>query len=252
MSAAALVGPSLRARLPRILGVAAFATVFLVAGAIMRAFFRDDAGHVEIGRLFEVGGYPLASTLLLLGWLIGRFPLIAAVVLTAGLFSRDRETGYARLYLARPVSAIAVYGLRFLAMAGIAFLLSAILLPGFDLLMLGEWAGPSTFALIGSQVLIYGGLTALFSLWTRGDAWAAVGVAIGALLWEALIRSQVGIPPGPAALIRFVLPPQWAMLQIEEAFGAGAGLPWEALVWAGGYGVVVLGVAGVVVRSREV
>ena len=45
-----------------------------------------------------------AGLILLIGWLVGRFPMIAALVLMQGAFSSDRAAGYARLYAVRPRS----------------------------------------------------------------------------------------------------------------------------------------------------
>ncbi|MGH7480743.1 MAG: hypothetical protein ACRELV_01195, partial [Longimicrobiales bacterium] len=252
MSAGALVGPTLHNRLPRILGLVAFAGLFLLSALVAATFFRDAEGHVALGELFAVGGYPLASALLLLGWLIGRFPLIAILVLVAGLVSRDRASGRLRLYAARPASLLAVYALRFAVLAVVAFALSALLMPTFDLLLLGDWAGPATFVLILAQVLVYGGLAAFLSVWTRADAWIALGLAVTALVWEAALRApSVSVPEGPRAILTLLLPPQWAMLELESAFAALQPIPWDAFAFTAGYGLAMLLLAGVSLAYRE-
>ncbi len=250
--AAALLLPALRDARPRLLGLVAFGALFLAAGAASRLFLVGPEGRVEVGRLFAVGGYPLASVLLLLGWLLGRYPMIATLVLTAGLFSRDCERGYARLYLTRPVSPLALYGTRLAALLLLAVALSALFMPAFDLLMLGTWAGPATLVLITAEVLVYGGLTALLSVWTRGDAWIALFLAALALVWNAALGGGVAVPPGPRRFIGLVLPPQGALLRLESAFGAVAPIPWDAFLYAAGWGSVLLVLAGVAVRRREV
>jgi hypothetical protein len=78
---------SLRAQRRRLIGLVAFGLLFLAAAATARVFTHSDHGHIEMDRLFELGGTTLVSALLLLGWLIGRFPLIAVLVLCAGIFS---------------------------------------------------------------------------------------------------------------------------------------------------------------------
>ena len=47
-----------------------------------------------------------------------------------------------------------LYGLRLLVLMAMAFIMSALLLPTFDLLMLGEWAGP-----VAVEVQMPGGRT---------------------------------------------------------------------------------------------
>ncbi|MBI4409069.1 MAG: hypothetical protein HY561_05145, partial [Gemmatimonadetes bacterium] len=182
MSVGAAVALSLRSQRRRLLGLLAFAALFLAAGLTARVLAVGPDGHVELDPLFLTGGYTLVSALLLLGWMLGRYPLIATLVLLAGFISHDVHAGYARLYHVRPVSPLRFYAARFAALAAGAFLVSAVLLPAFDLLMLGTWAGPATFVLILSYVLAYGGLVALLSVWTRADAWVALLLAITAMI----------------------------------------------------------------------
>jgi hypothetical protein len=231
----------------------AFAGLFLAAGATVRLLAADPHGHPDPDRLFAIGGYPLVSGLLLLGWVLGRYPLIATLVLLAGLFSHDRDRGFARTYHVRPTSLTAVYGWKFLTLAGTAFLLAAVLMPLFDLIMLGTWAGPATFVLILANVLVYGGLTALFSVWTRADAWAALAAFIAAMVWHTLIVADlVEFPPGARDFVSLVLPPHGAMLRLEGAFAAVEPIPWDAFAVAAAYGLFALVLAGVMLRIREI
>lgn len=253
MSSLALARLTLAARKKRVIAMVAFGTVFLVAGLASRMLLRDAEGHVELDAVFEVGGYTLASALILMGWVLGRFPLIATVVLLAGVFSGDRDAGYARIYSTRPVSLLGVYTVRFAVLAGAAYLLSALLLPVFDLLLLGTWAGPATLVLILAHVLVYGGLMAVLSLWTRTDAWIAIFLAAAAIVWHALITGgALFVPPGVRDVITFLLPPQAALLQLEGAFAGVEPIPWSAFVHAAGYGVVLLGLAAVTFYRREI
>ncbi len=247
-----MVGLALRDSLPRLLGLTALGALFLLAGGVSRVFLVGDEGRVEIGRLFLVGGYPLASGLLLLGWLLGRFPVIAALVLTAGIFSRDRERGWVRLVASRPVSIPAVYGLRLATLLSLAFVLSALVMPLFDLLMLGQWAGYATFVLIMANLAVYGGLTALLSVWFRADAWIALLLALAGLVFDAAVRADVGIPAGPRDVVGFLLPPQSAILRLEQAFGAVQPVPWDAFAYAVGYGVAAILLAYLSLRVREI
>jgi hypothetical protein len=254
VSAAALVGPALLALRRRMLGLLAFSLLFLAVAAGTRLLAPTHDGHVEVEQLFQIGGYPLVSGLLLLGWVLGRFPLIAALVLLAGIFSHDRAMGYARIYAVRPVSRLATYGMRFAVLAGIAFILSTLLLPAFDVLLIGQWAGPGTFVLIAAYVLVYGSLVALLSVWTRADAWIALALAISAILWHAL-RTGGALDATPVALreaLSIILPPHGALFQIETAFASLQPVPWAAFAYVLAYAAVLLVLAGVSLVRREI
>lgn len=252
MSGISIAALTLRERRRRVLGLVAFAGLFLAAGVTASLFARDEHGHVNIDQLFVVGGFPLVSGLLLVGWFIGRYPLIAALVLLAGIFSHDHANGFTRIYSVRPTSLLRIYGVRFAILGAVAFLLSALLMPIFDLIMLGTWAGPATFILILANLLVYGGLVALLSVWIRADVWVAVGLAIFAIIWDALRRADaLLVPNGLADFMSFILPPQAALLQLEEAFGNLQPIPWDAFAYAAIYGVALLALAGVGLLRRE-
>lgn len=251
-AALALAWLELRARRKRLLALTAFAALFLAAGLTARLLVAGEDGHVDADQLFIVGGYPLVSALLLLGWILGRFPFIATLVLMAGIVSGDRASGQARLYAVRPAAPHLLYATRFLVLAAAAFVLSAILLPAFDLLLLGTWAGPATLVLILANVLAFGGLVTILSVLTRADAWVALFLALAALVWNALrAASKLTVPIGVRDLVSFLLPPQAALLRLEDAFGSLQPIPWDAFLYVAGYGAVLLLLAGVLLRRRE-
>lgn len=246
-----LAGLELLARRRRILALLAFAGVFLAAAATAAALGRE-AGHVEMDTLFQLGGYPLISGLLLVGWLIGRFPLLATLVLLGGVVAHDRETGHARMLAARPVSPLLLYGARFVVLAGLAFALSAILMPLFDLIMLGRWGGGATLALILAHVVVWGGLTALLSTLTGLDAWLALLLGLFAMVWASLTQATlVPLAPPLAEALTFVLPPVRQLFALEAAFAGVEPVPWDAFWFAMGYGALMLIVAGWLLRRRE-
>jgi hypothetical protein len=244
---------SLLERRRRILGLIAFGLVFLAAGATAGLLARDEHGHVEMEALFALGGTTLVSALLLLGWLVGRFPMIAALVLTAGIFSDDRAHGMARLFAVRPRSLVALYAARFLLYMLLAFVLSVLIMPLFDILVLGEWPEPGVFALIAAQVIVFATLTALFSVFTRADAWVALFLGMLGIVWDSLRRAEFLVHTAPAVreAVSVLLPPQGAMLRIEQAFGMMRPVPWDALLYIVLYGALVLLVAGVALARRE-
>jgi hypothetical protein len=247
----ALLRLDVQARWRRLAALGAFAAVFLLAGVAARAL-AGEGGHVEMDRLFLLGGYPLASGLLLLGWLLGRFPMIAVLVLFAGIVSEDRERGHSRLLRVRPGSVGALYAMRALALGAVAFVLSALLLPLFDLLLLGTWAGPATFVLVAANVLLYGALAFLLSVWMRGDAWVALLLGLGALVWHGLLTVGYAAPPAPIGdVLTFLFPPAGAILRLEGAFGAIQPIPWDAAAYVAGYSAVLILLAIISLRIRE-
>jgi hypothetical protein len=250
----AFLALSLRSRMRRMLGLGAFALLFLLAGATARVLTGSAHGHVELERLFELGGSTLVSVLLLLGWLIGRFPMIAVLVLMSGVFSDDRDRGYTRLFAVRPSSVLALYGARMVTFSLIAFAMSAVLIPGFDLLILNEWTGTGVFALIGAQVLVYGSLTALLSVATRGDAWIALFLGLLATVWYALRRVDFfqSTPPLIRETVSVLLPPQGALLRVEGAFAAAQPVPADAMLYIAIYSLLILILAGAALARREI
>lgn len=246
-----LAGLELLARRRRILALLAFGALFLAAG-ITTATLGREAGHVEMDTLFQLGGYPLISGVLLVGWLIGRFPLAAALVLMSGIVSDDDATGQARLLAARPVAPWLIYGARFIVLGALAFAISAILLPVFDLVMIGEWAGPATLVLIAAHVLVWGGLTTLLSTFTSLDAWLSLLLAVLAMVWASLAEAgMTPLAPPLAEALLFVLPPVGALFELESAFAGVDPIPWDAFGFAAGYGLVMLLLAAWRLRGRE-
>lgn len=242
----------LRTRMRRVAALTAFAILFIISGFAARAL-SGGSEHVEMGELYQIGGYPLVSTLLLLGWLLGRYPLIAAIVLMAGVVSEDRVNGMSRLYAVRATPLAGFYLQRYFVVAAITFALSAVLLPGFDLLMLGEWAGPSTLVLILSYIAVYGSLCFLLSAWFRNEGWITLGLAITAMLWDAVLRADTleTAPAGLRAAITLLLPPQGALFEIETAFGAAQPIPPGAVIYVFAWGAILLAAAFVSLRIRE-
>ena len=243
----------LRTRVRRVFGLIGFALLFVAAGITARLLVGTHDGHVEVGELFEIGGYPLASTLLLLGWLLGRYPMIAILVLMSGVVSEDRVNGMSRLYAVRPTSLVGIYVRRYFAVTAIAFALSALLLPAFDMLLLGSWAGFATLILIASYVLVYGSLCFVLSVWLRNEAWVTLALAIAAMVWNALLRAGTlaQAAPGIREVVAIALPPQGALFQLESAFAEMQPVPWGAFGYVVAYAAILLVAAIVSLRIRE-
>jgi hypothetical protein len=244
---------TLRSRARRIAGLAAFGMLFLVAAIVARVFTGGGHDHLELEPLFQLGGSTLVSALLLLGWLVGRFGIIATLVLLSGVFSEDRDSGHARLVAVRPRSLATLYAARAFVLTLTAFVMSVVLLPMFDIIMLGRFTGGAVFALIGAHVLVFSALTCLLSLFMRGDAWVALFLGILALVWDAFRRIDLlySTPTFIREGVSMLLPPQGALLRIEAAFGAATPIPWDALLYVGIYAALLYLIAGALVSRRD-
>jgi hypothetical protein len=250
----ALVWLELYTRRRRVAALLLFGALYLVAALTVRALAMGEHGQVEPEALYQLGGYPLVSAFLLSGWSIGRYPLVIVLVLLAGLFSTDVNAGYTRIYAATRARILTLYAFRFALLMAAAFIMSVVLLPLFDFIILGRLSGPQLFILIAAYILVFGALTALFSVFTRADAWVTVFVAITGMVWHSMQRGGLldKSPPGITQIISVALPPQGALNSIEDAFGAGQAMPWGAFLYVCMYAALVLLVAGLALSRREI
>lgn len=243
----------LRRQQRRILGLLAFGGLFIAAAATAR-LLAGEQDHVEFDRLMQIGGYPMVSALLLSGWLVGRFPFIAAIVLMAGVFSDTERNGLARLLEVRRLSPLHPFALRVLLALLLALGTSAIVLPAFDVIMLGHLPSHQLYALALGYVLAFGALTALLSTITRHEAWITLFLAVVAMIWQALLRAGTlaTAPPAMREAVTIMLPPQGALQRLEHAFAADQAVPWFALGYIAVYAALLLVVAGVIAAKREI
>jgi ABC-type transport system involved in multi-copper enzyme maturation permease subunit len=253
MKLLAIIPLTLRAMRRRLLLLTAFAVVLLAFAGSGR-LLSGGGDHVDLDPIFQLGGATLASAFLLSGWLVGRLPLIVTLVLLGGLFSQDRHDGTARLYFARPVSPLAVYGMRFLALSVLAFLFCSAVMPLFDLILLSQWAGPATFVLVAANVIAYGSVVALLSVWTRADAWITLMLAVLAIAWHGLRSAGLleAVPIGGRDFVTLMLPPHGALLALENAFGQLNPIPWDAVLNVCVYGATMLVITAFTFGRREV
>ncbi len=249
-----LVWLELYSRRKRIAALLGFGALYLIGALTVRAIGVGDHGQVEPDALYQFGGYPLVSAFLLSGWSIGRYPLIIVLVLVAGLVSNDIHAGYTRIYAATRARLVVLYGFRLALLMLLAFVMSAVLLPVFDFIILGKLSSPQLFVLVSAYILVFGSLTALFSVFTRGDAWWALAVWVAALIWAAMKRGGLlaHSPPGIDPVVTAILPPQAALNTIEDAFGMMQPTPWGAFLYICMYAALILLVAGFALSRREI
>jgi hypothetical protein len=249
-----LVWLEIYSRRKRIAALALFGALYLIGAVAARVIGTGEHGQVEPDKLMMVGGYPLLSAFLLSGWSIGRFPIVIVLVMVGGLFSADVRAGYTRLYAATRVRILALYAFRLLLLMLLAFALAATVLPVFDYIILRKPSGLQLYVLTAAYVLVFGSLTALFSVFTKADAWAALFAWIAATVWYALLRGGLldRVPQLLTQAISVVLPPQAALNTIENAFGNGQAVPWGAFLYVCMYAAIILLIAGLALTRREI
>jgi hypothetical protein len=251
---ATLVWLEVYTRRRRIAALVLFGALYLVGAIVMRAIGTGDHGIVDPDKLMQVGGYSLLSAILLTGWSIGRYPLVIAMVLLAGIVSRDIKSGYARLYAVTRVRLLALYASRLAILMLLAFVISALLLPAFDFIILGKLSGPQVYVLVAAYILVFGTLTALFSVITRADAWVTLFVWMTGMVWHGMLRGGMlnRVPAALTQLVSVVLPPLGALNTIENAFANNQAIPWGAFLYVAMYSVLMLLLAGLALSRREI
>lgn len=178
---------------------------------------------------------------------------IAMLVLLWGSVSADRARGYARIHFSHPTRPLAYYALRWAIAYVVAVAAAGVFLVFGQLAAWGELrVGVEVMPQAFLFALIYGALVAFFSVVLPvGDGLAALGVFAVTEFWYAL--RQNGIEPGTPAfrsLVGFVLPPHLALNDVYGGVLAGA-LPWGAVLYAAGYGLFWLLLAGALLHFRE-
>lgn len=180
------------------------------------------------------------------------------LVLLAGFVATDRRRGYYRLYFSHPTRPLAFYGLRWVLAYGLTLAIAAAFFVVSQLAAWGELrAGPSALAQPALFALVYGGLVAFASVaLPRGDSLVVLAVYLLTDLWQGFLSffGESGLAPPLHPLARqavsFVLPPHLALRDIYEAARVGHAA-WGDIAFAGGYGVVWLAAAALLLWWRE-
>jgi hypothetical protein len=226
--------------------------IALLALAALLFYLGDPALHehagdalTEVEELLEPYG---------ISFTIANLATLGMVVMLAGFIATDRRRGYYRLAFSHPTRPLAFYGLRWVLSLAVAMLVAAGFWLFAQLMAWGEVRVGPAFLLQGFLLaVVYGGLTAFASaLLPRGDGFAAVIVFFLTDFWLNLLGSSPVQPftPGIRAAISFVLPPHSAVSDVYNALLNG-GMAWGAALYALGYGLFWLILAGLLVKYRE-
>lgn len=223
--------------------------IALVAALCVVLYFLEPGFHqhgpVDAEVASEMGPLGVSATL---AYLAG----LAMIALLAGFVSTDRREGYGAILFSHPTSPLAYYGLRWLLAAGLALAAALLFLLFGQAIAWGEVRGGGGGMLLALlTTLIYGGLMAFFStVLRRGDAWVVFLLFLPTFFPQLLTLLEAALPAPAHALLVFLLPPQGALQEVYRGLLLGE-VVWPAVAFAGGYGLVWLGLAILVLRLGD-
>ena len=178
---------------------------------------------------------------------------VAMLLLFGGVISADRREGYYRMYFSHPTRPLAYYGLRWVLSLGVAVAAAAIFLVLGQLAAWGRFEGGwSGIYLALMAAIAYGGLVAfLATVLDRGDVWVALILFFITYFWFYAVSMGLNPLPGAAGdLVSLLLPPQLALDDIRDGILRGE-IAWGASLFATGYGVFWLMIAGLMLKMRD-
>lgn len=184
---------------------------------------------------------------------LANYAALSMLLLLGGFVSQDRREGFYRMYFAHPTRPVAFYFVRWLLALAVAMLAAAVFLVlgqmaawgGFE----GGWRG---LYLAFLAALAYGGMIAVLSVvLSRGDAWVALVLYVLNYAWLQAVSLGVSPIRGPVGrAVALLLPPQLALSDVFDGLLRGQ-VVWSASLFAAGYGVFWLIVAGLLLRLKE-
>jgi len=191
----------------------------------------------------RLSGLPFGAEILVRG-IHGEMTVLFALIMAAGVIAQDRNRGWFRFYLAKPVSPLWFYGQgAALSLAGM-FAASAATQVFFMVSVDTGWSwvlmrdGALAYVLVGATVLFWSSLV-------RRDWLFALGTLILSSAARGLLPRERG---GLGAVLHAILPP-FHLLETNAMAGAQA-IPREDLLWIGAWGVGLGVVAMVILRRR--
>lgn len=203
--------------------------------------------HGMTGQPIAMGHVPAGLAAPLLRAIVEPLVFLGAFFATNGIIANDRKMGYYRFLFAKPVSPVRYYAITFATYgAGLVVV---------TLALMGIWAAAVRpmfpVELLGVVLLMYlafGGLGFLLSAAWRFDWLSLVTVVVAAkVLW-----AMYGDADGLRHWLLYLLPPVHRATDVY-ALVANEGatqLPWIAIGWLSGYGLVCLALGMVVIRRR--
>lgn len=180
--------------------------------------------------------------------LIGTLAFLGTFFATNGIIANDRKFSYYRFLFSKPVSPLVYYGVVFVVY-GLGLLVVTAALLGVWSYMIRPMFPLELFPIVLLMYMAYGGIGFLLSA-----AWRFDWLSLVTVLFVANVLWQVwGETTGIRYWFLHVLPPVhkadavYAIVMAE----AGASIPWSAIAWLGGYGLVCFIIGLAVLRRRS-
>lgn len=177
---------------------------------------------------------------------------LGMILLLSGFISTDVREGYTAIHFSHPTSPLAYYGLRWALALSVTLAAALVFLVIGQFVAWGEFRGGVAGLLLALlAALVYGGLIAFFSaLLTSGEGWLVFILFLPTPVPAILDWLQAALPSGGYSLLLFVLPPQHALQEVYRGLVLGS-LEWAPVLYAAGYGLVWLVLAGVLLQVRK-
>jgi hypothetical protein len=175
-----------------------------------------------------------------------RLAFLGAFFATNGIVANDRKLGHYRFLFSKPVRPWQYYGATFL-LYGVGLLAVTIVLA----LIWGSVVRPAVsvelLLIVALMYLVYGGLGFLLSAAWRFDWLSLVTVVLIANLgWWAWVNAD-----GWRRWVLYLLPPVHQDDHVYALLGSlNTEIPWSAIAWLGGYGLICFLLGLVVVHKR--
>jgi len=177
---------------------------------------------------------------------IGTYAFLGALIGMNGIVANDRKLGFYRFLFAKPVAPATLYGAEF-AVNGLCFLVLTVALALLYGAIIEPVLSVSLLIVIAAGYLCYAGLGFALSAISRWDWLSLVAVAGAAdVLWKLY-----GTSTGSFAVLLRLLPPLNLTTEVYAAAANGVALPWQSVLWLGGYGALAFVAGLAILRHRR-
>jgi hypothetical protein len=199
-----------------------------------------------IGDGYVRGQLPNPGAGQLLAVMADRLAFLGAFFATNGIVANDRKLGHYRFLFSKPVRPWSYYGATFL-LYGLGLLVVTVVLS----LIWGWVVRPALsielLLIVALMYVAYGGLGFLLSAAWRFDWLSLVSVILIANLgWWAWANAE-----GWRRWVLYLLPPVHRDDSVFALLAASdSAIPWAAVAWCGGYGLICFVLGLVVVHKR--
>ena len=197
-----------------------------------------------MGVATRMGSVPRDIAVRILQAMLPPLACLGTFFATNGIVANDRKLGYYRFLFAKPVNpplyyalTFAVYGIGLLVVTGVLMIIWAF--------TVRPMLPTELFIVVPLMYLAYGGIGFLLSAAWRFDWLSLVTVLLIANIAWALWSSATGW----TRWLLYILPPVHRAGEVYN-MQLSRGVPWTAVLWLGGYGLLCFLLGMIVIRRR--